>query len=54
LDVQGVPIADNAGVVTGGVRFRPSESVTVDATYSGQFAKDAKDQSARVSLNWAF
>jgi outer membrane autotransporter protein len=54
LDVQGVPIADNAGVVTGGVRFRPSESVTVDATYSGQFAKDAKDQSARLSLNWAF
>lgn len=54
LDVQGVPIADNAGVVTAGLRFRPSESVTVDATYGGQFAKDAKDQSARLSLNWAF
>lgn len=54
LDIQGVPIADNAGVVTGGLRFRPSASVTIDATYSGQFAKDAKDQSARLSLNWAF
>jgi fibronectin-binding autotransporter adhesin len=54
FDVQGVPIADDAGVVTAGVRFRPSQSVTVDATYSGQFAKDAKDQSARLSLSWAF
>lgn len=54
FDVQGVPIADDAGVVTAGLRFRPSQSVTIDATYSGQFASDAKDQSARLSLNWMF
>jgi len=54
FDIQGVPIADDAGVVTAGLRFRPAPSVTVDATYSGQFAGDAKDQSARLSLSWAF
>jgi uncharacterized protein with beta-barrel porin domain len=54
FDIQGVPVADDAGVVTAGLRFRPAPSVTVDATYSGQFAGDAKDQSARLSLSWAF
>ncbi|MDQ0011565.1 outer membrane autotransporter protein [Luteibacter jiangsuensis] len=54
FDIQGVPIADDAGVVTAGLRFRPAPSVTIDATYSGQFASDAKDQSARLSLSWAF
>jgi fibronectin-binding autotransporter adhesin len=54
FDIQGVPIADNAGIATAGLRFRPAANVVVDATYSGQFAKEAKDQSARVSVAWMF
>lgn len=54
FDIQGVPIADDAGVITAGLRFRPAPSVTIDATYSGQFAGDAKDQSARLTFGWAF
>jgi len=54
FDIQGVPIAANAGTISAGLRFRPSPTVTIDATYSGQFASDAKDQAARLSLSWAF
>ena len=52
--VAGTPIADNAGVATLGLRFKPAPSVTIDASYMGQFANDAKDQSARLSVSWAF
>lgn len=54
FQVAGTPIADNAGVATLGLRFKPAPSVSIDASYVGQFASDAKDQSARLSLNWAF
>jgi outer membrane autotransporter protein len=54
FQVAGTPIAENAGVATFGLRFQPAASVTIDASYSGQFANEAKDQAARVSLNWAF
>jgi len=54
FQVTGTPIADNAGVATLGLRFKPAQSVTIDASYVGQFAGDAKDQSARLSLNWVF
>jgi len=54
FDIQGSPIADDAGTISAGLRFRPTPAVTIDATYSGQFASDAKDQAARLSLNWAF
>jgi outer membrane autotransporter protein len=52
--VAGTPIADNAGIASFGFRFKPSAAVTIDASYSGQFAGEAKDQSARLSLNWMF
>jgi uncharacterized protein with beta-barrel porin domain len=52
--VAGTPIADNAGVATFGLQFKPAASVTIDASYSGQFAGEAKDQSARLSVNWMF
>lgn len=52
--VAGTPIAQNAGVATLGLRFQPTPSVTIDASYMGQFASDAKDQAARVNVNWAF
>ncbi|SFW55754.1 autotransporter domain-containing protein [Luteibacter sp. UNCMF366Tsu5.1] len=52
--VAGTPIAENAGVATMGLRFKPAPSVTIDASYMGQFASHAKDQSARLSVNWAF
>lgn len=54
FQVAGTPIADNAGVATLGLRFKPAPAVTIDASYVGQFAGDAKDQSARLSLNWVF
>lgn len=52
--VAGTPIADNAGVATFGLRFRPWASVMVDASYAGQFATHAKDQSARLGVSWVF
>ncbi|WP_426703201.1 autotransporter-associated beta strand repeat-containing protein [Rhodanobacter sp. Col0626] len=54
FDIQGVPIAANAGMATAGWRFRPAANVVVDATYSGQFAGEARDQSARLSVDWMF
>lgn len=54
FQVAGTPIADNAGVATLGLRFKPAPAITIDASYVGQFAGDAKDQSARLSLNWVF
>jgi len=32
FDIQGVPVADNAGIATAGLRFRPASNVVVDAT----------------------
>ncbi|MDF4002978.1 autotransporter outer membrane beta-barrel domain-containing protein [Luteibacter sp. PPL552] len=52
--VAGTPIAANAGVANVGLRFTPWTAVTVDAAYTGQFARHARDQSARLSLNWMF
>jgi outer membrane autotransporter protein len=54
FQVAGTPIADNAAVATLGLRFKLAAAVTIDASYTGQFGSDAKDQSARLSLNWAF
>ena len=52
--VSGVPVADNAGVVDLGLRFPLGRVVTVDVGYHGQFASDARDQSARLTVNVAF
>ena len=54
FQVVGTPIAGNAGVATLGLSFRPAPSLTIDASYMGRFAGSAKDQSARLSANWAF
>jgi autotransporter-associated beta strand protein len=52
--IAGLPVAQNAGLVDFGVRFELSKKVSVDASYHGQFASDANDQGARMSLNVAF
>lgn len=52
--VDGVPVARNAAAFTGGLSFALSRNVTVDASYNGQFASRANDQSARMSLTWMF
>lgn len=52
--INGVALARNAGVVQGGVQFALSPSLSVNATYSGQFASGASDQAARMSLTWSF
>jgi autotransporter-associated beta strand protein len=52
--IAGVPVAKNAAAFTGGISFLVAPSVTVDATYSGQFASHATDQAARMSLTWMF
>ncbi|HEV2682356.1 MAG TPA: autotransporter domain-containing protein, partial [Rhodanobacter sp.] len=54
FDIAGVPVARNAMAISGGISFTIAPNVSVDATYSGQFASRAKDQSARMSLTWAF
>ena len=52
--VYGIPVANNAGVVDLGLRFPLARMVTVDFGYHGQFASDARDQSARLTVNVAF
>ncbi|MCW8808939.1 MAG: autotransporter domain-containing protein, partial [Rhodanobacter sp.] len=54
FSVDGLPVAMNAGIVDLGVRFNVASNVTVDAGYHGQFASDATDQGARMSLNVSF
>ena len=52
--VAGVPVAKSSGVLDFGMRLQLSKSVSVDTSYHGQFASDAKDQGARMALNVAF
>ncbi|MEV8520194.1 autotransporter-associated beta strand repeat-containing protein [Dyella marensis] len=52
--VYGLPVADNAGVLDLGLRFPVGHAVTIDLGYHGQFASDAHDQSARLTVNVAF
>ena len=52
--IAGVPVAKNAAAFTGGISFLVAPKVSVDATYSGQFASHATDQAARLSLTWMF
>lgn len=52
--VDGVPVANNAGVATLGLGFPIGRYTTVDASYQGQFASHATDQGARLSLSVAF
>ncbi|ULU24216.1 autotransporter-associated beta strand repeat-containing protein [Dyella terrae] len=54
FSVSGVPLAKNAAAISGGISFQVTPSVTVDATYGGQFGHQATDQSARMSLTWMF
>ncbi|MGO4702722.1 autotransporter-associated beta strand repeat-containing protein [Dyella sp. 2RAB6] len=54
FSVYGLPVANNAGVLDLGVRFPLGHAVTVDLGYHGQFASDARDQSARLTVNIAF
>ncbi|WP_240147785.1 autotransporter-associated beta strand repeat-containing protein [Luteibacter yeojuensis] len=54
FNIGGVPVARNAAAVNGGISFAVAPGVAIDATYSGQFAGDVKDQAARVALAWAF
>jgi autotransporter-associated beta strand protein len=52
--VAGTPIGKNSGVAVVGLRFLATPTVTIDASYNGQFSGEAKDQSARLGLNWMF
>ncbi|MEP7184896.1 MAG: autotransporter-associated beta strand repeat-containing protein [Rhodanobacter sp.] len=52
--VAGLPAASNAGLFDLGVRFALSRRVSLDASYHGQFANNASDQGARMSLNVSF
>lgn len=51
FDVAGVPVAKHAAVVETGLLFDIARHVSVDASYTGQFASRTKDQGARLSLN---
>jgi autotransporter-associated beta strand protein len=52
--VDGVPVARNAAAVSVGFRFFSTPHFSADASYGGQFASHARDQSARLSLSYAF
>jgi len=36
------------------VHGTPDPHLVIDASYVGRFAGDARDQGARLTLNWAF
>lgn len=52
--VEGLPVAQNAATATFGLSFPLGHSVSVDASYQGQFASHATDQAARMSLTVTF
>jgi fibronectin-binding autotransporter adhesin len=52
FEVAGVPIAQHAAMVEGGVVFDVAKGVSVDASYTGRFADHATDQGARLSVAW--
>ena len=52
--VEGLPIARHAVTVEGGLSWRWSPRVSMDASYQGQFASHNKDQAVRLGLNVAF
>jgi len=54
FDVSGLPVARNAGTVSGGISFIVTPTVSVDASYQGQFGQRASDQAARLSVDWKF
>jgi fibronectin-binding autotransporter adhesin len=50
----GLPVAMNAGILDLGMRFTLASNVAVGASYHGQFASNAKDQGARMTLDVSF
>ena len=54
FDIQGVAVASNAGVVDVGLRMPLGRNTWIDASYFGQFASHANDQSARLTLTVSF
>lgn len=54
FDITGLPVAQNAAAVSGGISFTITPKVSVDASYQGQFAQRTNDQSARISVDWKF
>jgi outer membrane autotransporter protein len=52
--IFGVPVARNALAVQAGMNMRLGRHTQLDASYSGQFAGDARDQGARLSLRVDF
>lgn len=54
FDVTGVPVARHALAVDAGLSFRIARHAQVDASYVGQFASEARDQGARMSLKIDF
>ncbi|MBD8872774.1 autotransporter-associated beta strand repeat-containing protein [Rhodanobacter sp. DHB23] len=54
FDIAGTPVLRNAGVANLGISFTIAPDVSVDGTWQGQFGKQARDQSGRISLDWKF
>jgi len=52
--IYGVPVAKNAAVVDVGVAWKLKPNLKLDASYNGQWASDAKDQAAKLSLDLSF
>ena len=50
FSVRGTPIARSATSVDTGLTFALSSRTTLDASYTGQFASNVKDQGARLQL----
>jgi autotransporter-associated beta strand protein len=54
FEIAGTPVAENAFSLDAGLRWQADPRVVIEASYIGRFASDARDQGARLMLNWAF
>ncbi|MBD8880802.1 autotransporter-associated beta strand repeat-containing protein [Rhodanobacter sp. 7MK24] len=54
FEIAGLPVAQDAAAISGGISFTITPTVSADASYQGQFGHRASDQAARISLDWKF
>jgi uncharacterized protein with beta-barrel porin domain len=54
FSVAGVPIAQNAAVVEGGIDWRITAQIKVGVGYQGELAQHAQTQMAKGNFTWNF
>jgi outer membrane autotransporter protein len=52
--VTGVPIAQNAALIEGGIDWRITAQMTFGVAYQGELAKNARTNTAKGNFTWNF